>query len=160
MKKIIIIYESFFNNTQKIAEAISKGFTNQIVQCVKVENADISMLQGIDLLVVGSPTRGFRPTNGTINFLKSIPAGYLNNIKVAAFDSRSSQKAVKSGILRFLVKTMGYAAKPIANDLIKKGGTLIMEPTGFTVDDIKGPLSEGEIERATKFGADLLTKLS
>jgi len=34
-------------------------------------------LTGLELLIVGSPTRGFRPTPAIAEFLKSIPADCL-----------------------------------------------------------------------------------
>jgi len=43
---------------------------------------------------------------------------------VAAFDTRISITDIKSSILGFLVKIGGYAAKPIADRLQKKGGDL------------------------------------
>ena len=42
----------------------------------------------------------------------------------------------------------GFAAPRIANSLEKKGVTLLVPPAGFVVKGIKGPLREGELERA------------
>lgn len=56
-----------------------------------------------------------------------------------------------SAILNFFVKLFGYAARPIADRLIKKGGELAMPPEGFYVEDTEGPLKEGELERATEW---------
>jgi len=56
--------------------------------------------------------------------------------------------SIDSSVLRFIVKTGGYAAKSIANRLKKKGGDLIMPPEGFLVTGEEGPLQEGELERA------------
>ena len=42
----------------------------------------------------------------------------------------------------------GYAAKPIADRLQKKGGELVVPPEGFYVADTEGPLLEGELKRA------------
>ena len=59
--------------------------------------------------------------------------------------------------MRFIVKTGGYAAKHIAKTLIRKGGELIAPPEGFLVSDEKGPLVNGEIERATKWIKKMLS---
>ena len=45
----------------------------------------------------------------------------------------------------------GYAAKPIADRLEKKGGQLAVPPEGFYVTDTEGPLVEGELERAAEW---------
>ena len=41
-------------------------------------------LEGVELLVVGSPTRAFRPTKAIVTFLNRLPARSLKNIKTAA----------------------------------------------------------------------------
>jgi hypothetical protein len=51
-------------------------------------------------------------------------------------------------VLRLFVKLFGYAAKPIADRLTKKGGELMIRPEGFFVEDTEGPLKTGELERA------------
>jgi len=44
----------------------------------------------------------------------------------------------------------GFAAVRIADELKDQGNTLISEPMGFIVIGQKGPLAEGELERASK----------
>jgi hypothetical protein len=58
---------------------------------------------------------------------------------------------------RFLyVRTFGYAAKPIARSLTKKGGELHLPPEGFYVQGMEGPLVEGELERAEDWARQIL----
>jgi len=54
-----------------------------------------------------------------------------NSFFLAAFDTRISTADVNSAVLGFFVKTFGYAAKPIADRLQKKGGRLSLTPEGF-----------------------------
>jgi len=105
----------------------------------------------LEYLVVGSPTRGFRPTEGITTFLKGIPEGRLNGAKVAAFDTRIAPEDIKSRILRFLVKIGGYAAPSIAKRLEQAGGRLIVPPEGFAVTGTEGPMKQGELERAAEW---------
>ncbi|MDO9547751.1 MAG: hypothetical protein Q7J65_02155 [Candidatus Marinimicrobia bacterium] len=84
------------------------------------------------------------------NTLK-IPAGALKGVNVAAFDTRMSVKDVNSATLTFFVKIFGYAAEPIAARLRKKQGYLLVPPEGFIVMENKGPLKEGELERAVNW---------
>ena len=147
--KVLIVYDSVFGNTEQIAQAISDSLgSKENVETLRVNDVKIEKITGLDLLIVGSPTRGFRPTKAITNFLKRISTNGLNGVKVAAFDTRFSLSSIESSVLRFIVKTGGYAAKSIANRLKKKGGDLIMPPEGFLVTGEEGPLKKGELERA------------
>ncbi|MEJ2649818.1 MAG: hypothetical protein P8016_15590, partial [Sedimentisphaerales bacterium] len=105
-------------------------------------------LEGVNLLIVGSATRAFRPSPETKRFLGRIPAKSLNGMKAAAFDTRISTDDIKSRVLGFMVNMFGYAARPISEKLRKKGAQIVVAPEGFFVKDTEGPLKEGEIERA------------
>jgi len=147
--KILIVYDSVFGNTEQIAHAISDSLgSKENVETLRVNDVKIEKITGSDLLIVGSPTRGFRPTKAITNFLKRISINGLNGVKVAAFDTRFSLSSIESSALRFIVKTGGYAAKSIANRLKKKGGDIVMPPEGFLVTGEEGPLKDGELERA------------
>lgn len=145
----LIIYDSFFGNTEQVARAIgdSLGSPGDVRIC-RVGEVNPEELTGLELLIVGSPTRGFRPTPAIAEFLKSIPADCLKGVKVAAFDTRIEASDIPSPVLRTFVKIGGYAARPIADRLKKKGGELIASPEGFFVAGEKGPLKESELERA------------
>jgi len=147
--KVLIVYDSVFGNTEQIAQAMGNSLgSKENVETLRVNDVKIEKITGLDLLIVGSPTRAFRPTKAITNFLKRIPTNSLNGVKVAAFDTRFSLSSIKSSAIRFIVKTGGYAAKSIANRLKKKGGDLIMPPEGFLVTGEEGPLKKGELERA------------
>ena len=150
--KALVVYDSVFGNTEQIAQAIGKALGSpEDVGTFQVGSVKLEQLTGVELLVVGSPTRGFRPTPAVSNLLKTIPKNGLEGVKVAAFDTRFSTGDIESSALRFLVKTGGYAAKRIADILKKGGGDLIAPPEGFFVADTEGPLKEGELERAAKW---------
>ncbi len=150
--KTLVTYDSVFGNTEKIALAIGDALRSQgEVQTLRVRDARPEHLKGVELLIVGSPTRAFRPTKATVDFLRSIPQDGLRGVKVAAFDTRISTADVKSRFLNTMVRLFGYAAKPIADRLEKKGGTLALPSEGFFVKDSEGPLKPGELERATEW---------
>lgn len=150
--KVLIVYDSIFGNTEQIALAISNSLgSKENVETCRVSAIKPEQLIGVRLLIVGSPTRAFRPTKAITNFLKKIPSNGLKGVKVAAFDTRISSTDVNSRFLNILVKLFGYAAKPIADKLEKKGGELIIPPEGFFVKDSEGPLKDGELERAANW---------
>jgi len=156
--KVLIVYDSVFGNKEKIALAISNSLASkENVETFRVSAIKPEQLIGLGLLIVGSPTRAFRPTKAITNFLKKISSNSLKGVKVAAFDTRISPTDVNSRFLNILVKLFGYAAKPIADKLEKKGGELIILPEGFFVKGTEGPLKDGELERDADW-AKLITK--
>jgi len=156
--KVLIIYDSIFGNTEKIAQAISNYIgSKENVETLRVSDVKPEKLIGLELLIVGSPTRAFKPTKAIMNFLNKIPLNGLKGVKVAAFDTRISTADMNSRFLNLLVKLFGYAAKPIADKLEKKEGSLIIPPEGFFVKDSEGPLKDGELERTADW-AKLIIK--
>jgi flavodoxin len=154
--KTLVIYDSVFGNTEKIAQAIAEGLGGRTpVELLHVSKVRPEHLMGLDLLVVGSPTRGFRPTEAVAELLKGIRSKALDGVRVAAFDTRFKADELESVVTRFVVKTGGYAAKRIADRLAKVGGKLVAPPEGFYVKDTEGPLKEGELERAAAWAAGL-----
>jgi flavodoxin len=156
--KALVIYDSVFGNTERIARAIGNALGGpEDVQTLSVGNVRPEQLTGLKLLIVGSPTRGFRPTSAISNLLKRIPRNGLKSVKVAAFDTRLTVEEIESSIfiLRILVNIFGYAAKPIADKLEKKGGKLIIPPEGFFVQGTEGPLKDDELERAADWAKQI-----
>ena len=159
--KVLIIYDSSFGNTEQIAQAIGNALGSQEdVEVLRVGNVKPEQLTGLKLLIVGSPTQRFRPTPAINNLLGRIPMNGLRGVKVAAFDTRISVYDIDPPIVRFIgrfvVKLFGYAAKPIADRLKKKGGELTIPPEGFYVKGTEGPLKEGELERAADWAKQIM----
>ena len=155
--KTIILFESFFDNTQLIAEAIGKSLEiTREVQVLNVKNINWNIIAKSELLIVGSATRAFRPCEATKQFLKNIPENGLKGINVAAFDTRILLSEIHSKVARYFVDKGGYAAKHIAKALEKQGGKLVVPPEGFFVKDEKGPLADGELERAAKWAEQIV----
>jgi flavodoxin len=151
--KALIIYDSMYGNTEKIAQAIGDGLTGE-VKVVHIGEANPSELKTYDLLVLGSPVHGGRATPALDTFIKQLPANFLEGISVAAFDTRFESEDQGIG-LRLLMSVIHYAAPRIAKALEKKGGILVAEPEGFIVENKEGPLKQGELERASKWATQL-----
>ena len=157
--KALVVYDSVFGNTEQIANAIGNALgSGNDVGILRVNDVKPEHLAGLELLIVGSPTRAFRPTPAITTFLKNISVDSLKDVKVAAFDTGISMNDTNSRVLRFLVKSFGYAAKHIADRLEKKGGRLLAAPEGFFVTGTEGPLKEGEFERAAAWVKQILSK--
>jgi len=144
--KALVVYDSVYGNTEKIAESIGDAITGD-TKVLRAGETSLSDLESIDLLIVGGPTQGGRPTPPVQEFMKQLIGATVKGMNVAAFDTRVSQKWV--GIF-------GYAAGKIARNLKKKGGNLTALPEGFFVEGTQGPLKEGEMERAAGWASALV----
>lgn len=158
--KAMVVYDSVYGNTEKVARAIGSGLeAGAEVQVKAAGDVDMEQLAGMDLLVVGSPTQAFNMIAGPKEFLKSLTAQSLEGVKVAAFDTRISVAEVNSKFLDILVKLFGYAAEKIDKGLKAKGGVQVIAPEGFIVTEKEGPLKEGELERAAAWAGKILRQL-
>jgi flavodoxin len=150
--KALVVYDSVFGNTEKIALSIQQALNGR---SVRAKEFVPQMLDGVGLLVVGSPTRAFRPTPELALVLKKLPADSLRGMKAASFDTGFSLKEIDIPFLKLMASWFGYAAKPIAKILKKKGAELAAAPEGFFVTGTEGPLKEGEIKRAAEWANKL-----
>ena len=139
--KTLVTYDSVYGNTEKIARAIGDAIDGE-VKVVRPGDVNLSAWKMPDLLIIGSPTLGGRPTQAIQDFLAAIPESILKGINIATFDTRLRTK---------LVGVFGYAAARIANSLVTRGGVLIVSPEGFFVKGRGGPLKEDEPERAGRW---------
>ncbi len=154
--KALIVYDSVYGNTEKIARAIAGAITpSDGVKVLRAGEANPSELASIDLLIVGSPTHGGRPTPAIREFLSRIPANAVKNVGVTSFDTRFQAKDKGVG-MRILLGVVGYAAGRITDSLKGKGGYLAPPPEGFIVEDNEGPLKQGELERAAGWAKGIL----
>ena len=146
--KALIIYDSQYGCTEKVARAIEAALAQAgEAKAFRPAEVDPAMLGKLDLLIVGSPTQGGRPTKAMAELLGKIAADGLKDVPVAAFDTRMKGR---------MVGVFGFAAGRIETMLKGKGGRSVASPAGFLVDSSKGPLKEGEAERAAAWAAEVL----
>lgn len=145
--RTLIVYDSVHGNTAQIAQAIGDALTSD-VSVRRASGVSATEVKAVDLLIVGSPTHGGWFTEAVKGWLDQVPATALQGIRVAAFDTRTPPT--------MLSRIFGYAAPRIADRLEKKGGTLLVPPEGFFVQGIKGPLNEGELERAAAWAKKIV----
>mgnify|MGYP003381953690 CR=1 FL=1 len=155
--KALLVYDSQFGNTEKIAQAIGSAFQAQVeTTLIRAAEATPRSISGYDLLVVGSPTQRFHATEPVAGWLEGLD---LTGVKASAFDTRFDMAEVDSRMLRMAVKVAGenaYAAPRIAAELKKAGATLVAPPEGFIVEETEGPLRTGELERAAAWAGQIL----
>ncbi len=133
--KIIVLYDSFFGNTEQVAKMIHANLPEgSAIHSIK-EHTDVS---DYDLVFLGSPTRGFRPTKDVLDF--------LNNVEIkkdqwfAFFDTRMDASVVKPFFLPWLMKWFGYATNALEIAAVKRSIGNIIPSGAFYVSDSEGPL--------------------
>jgi flavodoxin len=138
--KSLVIYDSNYGNTQKVAETIATEIGGEAIKTNEVKPGD---LQGLDVLVVGTPIIGWKPTVTMQAFLDALPS--LEGVRSTTFDTR-----VKLFI-------HGDAMVKVAGSLKSKGAKIITPPTAFHVagPQQKPYLLEGELERAQNWGREI-----
>lgn len=157
--KALVVYDSYFGNTEDVAIAIGNALKETMsVDVKRVSKLDPKYVKEIDFMVVGSPTRAFQATRKVKEFLKGISKEEYAHMKVIAFDTRIATEDTDSKLLNRMVKTFGYAAKPMGEIMKKRGAKLLLDPIGFYVKDTEGPLKTGEKERAVAWVKEVIQK--
>ena len=141
----LIVYDSRFGNTERIARAIAEALECRSVGVGDVAPADV---EGVDLLLVGGPTQVHGVSPALRAFLAGLPAHALQDVPAAAFDTRFPKARALTG----------SAAAGLARRLGRKGARLVAPPESFFVTDMEGPLVEGELERAAGWARGLREK--
>lgn len=153
---VLVVYDTVFGNTGQIAKAIADALTGASdVRLVSVADTASLNFKGVDLLIVGSPTRGFRPTPKTMEFVHGIPDEVVRGLPAATFDTRIDPADIRPAPLRWIVKAGGYAADVLAGALARRGAVVISPSAGFAVTRTQGPLKPGEPERAERWARDI-----
>ncbi|MFQ6170668.1 flavodoxin family protein [Oryzobacter sp. R7] len=162
MARALVVYESFWGNTEQVAREVAAGVGEVMpVEVVDVGAAPAS-LDGVGLLVAGGPTHAFsmtRPSTrrdardkgaprggvdrGLREWLEGLPR--VEDVRVATFDTRV-------GSVRHLP---GSAARGAARSARRHGLRQIAPPESFWVRDMGGPLEDGELDRALAWGHDV-----
>lgn len=140
----MVLYESKFGNTEKIAQSINQAIGGEIYNVAEFRP---EMLDDVDLLIVGSPIHGWQPSSETVQFLNHLETGSLKGKYVAAFDT--GFKNIFSG----------NAASRIIRKLERAGGKQLVPTQKFVVVQSEGPLASGEVDRAGSWALGLRVEL-
>ena len=152
MKRAIIIYESIYGNTKKIAESIAEGMKQAgDIECEVMKTGEIHHtddLAAFDIILFGCPNHNQEPARNMLKFLDRVAIVGLEGKIGAAFDTYTGGN-------------MGVALKKLEAVIQDKvpGLSLILEGFSALVDDRKGPLAENEAARALEFGSSFALKL-
>lgn len=141
--KTLIVYDSYFGNTKIVSEEIKKNLKGE-VNIVFVDDFTNDMLDDLNLLIVGSPTRVFNASEKINKFIKNLNESKIKNIDIIAFDTRVDIEKINNKFLKFMAKCFGYASEKIEKKLKKLGANIKIANIGFYVEGEQGPLQKGE----------------
>lgn len=158
--RALVVYETMFGNTRKIAEAVAEGMRDGArVDIADVKDAPADVPADIDLVVVGGPTHAFSMSRyatrreashrggrdddlprGIREWLSDLPSG-SHPQSFVAFDTRVDMPLMP-----------GAASRSATRMARRKGFTHRVEPESFLVEGYEGPLVDGELDRARAWG--------
>ena len=164
--KAVVVYELHWGNTSAIAKAVAEGIGPGTL-VMATDEADVSAISGVDLLVAGAPVLGFSlPTDrmeaavaasattaptppdtshpSLRSWLNELPRGHGQG---AAFETR----------VRW---SPGGATAGIERGLERAGYPTTGTPGKFIVTGRYGPLRAGELDRARRWGAALAARVT
>lgn len=137
--KVLIVYSSKYGNTERIAMTIANAFGNG-ARAVSVNKFKRSMMNMVDVIIVGSPTVAMNPSLSILYLLIfRLTRKQLFGVKSAAFDTGFDDPRA------------GSAANKIERRLNDKGAIIVVPAKRFIVTDMKGPLARGEKEKAMEW---------
>ena len=161
--KAVVVYESLWGNTAAVARAIAEGIGPE-ARALSTAEATGEAMTGVDLIVAGAPVLGFKlPTEQMREGARTNPGGgkppspadlshpsmrsWLDGLPAGQGRSAAFDTQVRG--------PFGKAAPTIAAALEKAGYRRLARPVGFTVAGRFGPLRDGELERARRWGSEL-----
>lgn len=150
--KGIVVYDTSYGNTKKIAETIAETLKESGIGVDLFYVKDVKKLDGddYDFLVLGSPTK-FGTMSLTVRFfLGKVKSGEWVDKPFAAFDTENPEN---------MENIEWSAAEKIAERLRGKKMTQLLPVLKAAVLDWKGPLVEGEIDRTKGYARELADKL-
>lgn len=144
MKRAIIIYESVYENTKKVAEAIAEGVRqSEDFECKVVKTSDIHTddLAGYDIILFGCPNHNQEPARNMSKFIERVAIVNLEGKVGAAFDTYTggNKGIALSKLEQFIRKHLN-------------GFELKIEGLSIEVADRKGPLIESGMSDAREYG--------
>jgi len=135
--KTLVVYYSKYGNTRRIAEAITETATRAgDARVISMDQLTASDFDGVDLVVIGSPTHIQNLPKAVRSVLQTLPSDALVGKHVAAFDTPLE---MWGPLMRMT------AAHSLARLLRKLGGKSVVKPEVFLVEggDVQ---TEGEVD--------------
>lgn len=161
----VVVFESIWGNTEQLAREVAAGIGGERTEVLDAASAPVGLDADVDLLVVGGPTHAFSmSTESTRESARQQGAVHIpvrgirewieahsspgRDVLVATFDTRVVSPRLP-----------GSAAKKAMKRLVALGFRPLAKPETFGVHGYSGPVADGELERARRWGTELAGRL-
>ena len=139
----MVVYDSKFGNTRKVAEAIAGRWrTRGSVRLLSLDTIVPDDLGQLDLLLIGGPTQAHGMSARVRQFTDALSAASRVGTVIAVFDTRLRLPRILSG----------SAAKTAATKLRQAGLNLAVPAVSFFVSGATPELEPGELARRRGLG--------
>ena len=148
----LILYRSFYGNTKQVDETIAQEIRalghETTIQDVRQK---LPNLQGIDWIIVGSPTRIARANRNAVNILKRLKKKGFSDKPVAVFDTYGPLPATPEELEKAKKWIDPGAAGNLYRVAANQGLNVYSETLRCEVKDLKGPLADNAVDKAISF---------
>lgn len=144
--KVLIVYDTKYGNTQKVAELIGEGINstegNEVI-IKNVKDIELKKDDSYDLILIGSPNHAGSHTKSVKKFINNLSGLKVN--AYAVFDT-------------YLSKNFEKTANKMEKQISEKAPDLKKASSGLSirVEGMKGPIAEEELPKCKDFGIKLL----
>ena len=129
-RKGMVIFDTEFGNTERIANSLASGLkrAGMSMECVGTGQVDVRSLAKLDLLVLGAPTQTFTASKRMRDFLDKLQsAKALSGKRFYAFDTKlpskfsgSAARYIESKLEGMGMKSAGPSASAIGRGSVFK----------------------------------------
>jgi flavodoxin len=151
LSKILVVYESKYGNTKRVAETIVEGMQRvggTETTLKEVKSVDLHAIPNYDAIVIGGPTHFGGPTRGIKKFIDKLSSLPLEGKQFAVFDT-------------YFKQDFELAMKKMEQRVREKAPAMEEATPGLSikVEDMKGPIVEGELPKCQEFGNKIASQL-
>jgi flavodoxin len=150
MKKALILYDSVYGNTKKVAMSLSRGLEagGFYVDCSSIQDFDIGELKNYNIIGIGGPTHYHGASKKMKLFLSRMKHLKMENIYGFAFETKGD------------FRLAGSAAKRITRYLNKVNIKIIHDTITGIVLDQEGPLKDDTQDLMEQVGLNISSKIN
>jgi len=146
--KVLIVYDTKYGNTKKVAELIAEGINSiegNKITINNVKDVDLNKDDSYDIILIGSPNHVGSHTKSVKKFINKLSEAPLKINSFAVFDTYLSKDFEKT------VKKMEKQISEKMPDLKKAAPGLSIK-----VEGMKGPITVTDLPKCKEFGINLI----
>ncbi len=144
MPRVIVVYDSQYGNTERVAETIAEGMRDAgeiETYLTNVKDVDVDTIANYDAILIGSPNHAGGPTRSIKKFVDGLGNLPVAGKEFAVFDT-------------YMGKDVEKAVTKMEQRINEKAPALKMLAHGLSirVEKWKGPIVDEELPKCKEFG--------